>query len=81
MAAPRDDPKLTALLAQSVAAVKAMTPAEREAMHEAQRKSWVRAELAFGSDADEARYRMAEPAERECLDAWSDAYARWRMGE
>jgi hypothetical protein len=33
-----------------------MTPAEREAMYRAQQDSFVRAEMAFGSDADEAEY-------------------------
>lgn len=34
-----------------------MTPAEREAMWRAQKASFARAELVFGSDADEAEYR------------------------
>ena len=45
------------LLDQSKAAVDAMTDEERAAMYEAQRASWVRGELAMGSDADEAAYR------------------------
>jgi hypothetical protein len=36
-------PDLDELLRRSVEAVKAMSPEERAAMHEAQRQSWVRA--------------------------------------
>ena len=34
-----------------------MTPEERAEMHRLQRESWVRGEMAMGSDADEARDR------------------------
>jgi hypothetical protein len=37
----------------------AMTPAERRAMWDAQRRGYVRAEAGFGSDADESAYRAA----------------------
>ena len=50
-------PDLDALIAHARAVVDAMSPAERQAMYEAQRRSWVRGELAMGSDADEARAR------------------------
>ncbi len=49
-------PALSRLIEESKAAVAAMTPAEREAMWQAQRESWLRGELAMGSDADEARW-------------------------
>ena len=38
---------LDELLKKSVAAVDAMTPEEREAMYEAHKKSWVRAEMSW----------------------------------
>jgi hypothetical protein len=50
---------LLAKLEDAVARYKAMTPAEKEAMHEAQRNSWIRGELGMGSDADEAAYTHA----------------------
>lgn len=71
----KDRPGLDALIEQARAAVEAMSPAEREAMHEAQRRSWVRAELAMGSDADEARWRAAGPEERARIDAELQARA------
>ena len=43
----RTDPKLLKLLAAAVEAYKAMTPEEKEAMHEAQRESWVRGEMSW----------------------------------
>ena len=64
---------LEVLIKQSIAAYKAMSPAEREAMHQAQRRSWARAEIGFGSDADEARYRVADTDERKRLDAEANA--------
>lgn len=51
------DPELKALLEKAQKCVDAMTPAERAAMYAAQRESFVRAELVFGSDADEAKWR------------------------
>jgi len=47
---------LAVLLAQAVAAVKAMSPEEHAAMIEAQRQSWVRAEMALGDDKAEAAW-------------------------
>lgn len=40
-------PELEALIAKAKAQYEAMTPEEREAMHKAQRESWVRAELSW----------------------------------
>ena len=79
MKPPPPNPELDALIRESVERYRAMSPGEKAAMHEAQRRSWVRAELAFGDDADEARYRAAGDAERECLDAWMTARADWLM--
>jgi hypothetical protein len=45
------DPALTELL--KVARKHIMTPEERDA----QRQSWVRGEMALGTDADEERYK------------------------
>jgi hypothetical protein len=50
---------LAALLAKSVEEVRKMTPAQREMMHEMQRRSWARGEAGIGSDRDEAAYRKA----------------------
>jgi hypothetical protein len=41
------DPELIRLLAEAVAKVKAMSPAEQEAMFKAQRESVVRAEMSW----------------------------------
>jgi hypothetical protein len=71
----KTDPALLALIEKSRDAVKAMSPAEREAMYAAQRRSWVRGEMAMGSDADEARYRAAGPEERKQIDAELQARA------
>lgn len=71
----KDRPELTRLIALSRAAVEATTPTEREAMYAAQRRSWVRGELAMGSDADEARYRAASDAERKAIAAELSARA------
>lgn len=51
------DNELKELMAKVKARWAAMTPAEQEAELAAQRASYVRAEMAFGSDADEAEYR------------------------
>lgn len=69
MPLPKTRPDLDELIRQAVARVKAMSPEERQRMYDAQRLSWVRAELCFGSDADEARWRAASPEERKRLDA------------
>lgn len=67
---------LNDLLAKAVEHVKAMTPEEREAMHERQKKAWVAAEMAIGDEgtrvvtghretADHAELaRLAEAAKR-----------------
>lgn len=52
-------PDLDRLLAESKAAVAAMTPEQRREMMEAQRRSWARGEVGIGSDADEAAYSQA----------------------
>lgn len=58
---------ISCLLAEAKARVDAMSPEERAAMLARQRESFVRAEIGFGSDADEAEYRAAlesgDPAE------------------
>jgi len=51
------DDKLQALLAAAKARWDAMPPAEQEAMLQAQRESWVRGEMAMGTDRDEAEWR------------------------
>ncbi len=43
-------PELDRLLREAAAKVAAMTPEERERMHDEQRKSWVRAEMAWPRD-------------------------------
>ena len=48
---------LDELLRRAVARFRATTPEQQEAMRAAQRESWVRGEMAMGSDADEARHR------------------------
>lgn len=50
---------LQQMLADAVERAKAMTPTEREAMYRAQRRSFMRAEASFGSDADETAYSRA----------------------
>ena len=44
------DPKLILLLAEAVKNYEAMTPEQKEAVHDAQRKSWVRAEMDWPRD-------------------------------
>ena len=51
--------KLEAALKEAVEAVRRMAPEDQAAMWEAQRRSFVRAEVGFGSDADEAAYYAA----------------------
>lgn len=53
----RRENSIDELLAQSKARVEAMSPNERKAMYEAQRESWIRGEMAMGSDKDEEEYR------------------------
>jgi hypothetical protein len=52
-------PELQRAIDRARALVDAMTPAERATMYEAQRRSFMRAEASFGSDADEAAYSRA----------------------
>ena len=56
---PKPCPALDLIITKARAAFNAMTPEAQEAMLQAQRKSWVRGEMAMGSDADEARERQA----------------------
>lgn len=51
--------ELKTLLAEAAERWRAMTKGEKQAMILAQRLSFARGEAAFGSDADEAEYRMA----------------------
>jgi hypothetical protein len=46
-------------LQEAIERVKAMTPEERAEMYRAQRRSFMRAEAFFGSDADERAYTRA----------------------
>lgn len=50
---------LDSLIAQSIARVNAMSPAERDDMLRRQARSFALAEAGFGSDADESAYRKA----------------------
>lgn len=52
------DAELRELIAKAKARFDAMPMADRIAEMEAQKASYVRAELAIGSDADEAEYRQ-----------------------
>ncbi|KRS15672.1 hypothetical protein XM52_22815 [Roseovarius indicus] len=47
------------MMADAAERVKAMTPEERAAMHQAQKRSFMRAEASFGSDEDERAYSRA----------------------
>lgn len=67
------DKELEELLAKSKAMVEAMSPAEYAAMIQRQRESYVRAEMAFGSDADEAEYRRRMQAGEQMHDTPSGA--------
>lgn len=68
-----DRPTLAALLER--ARGHKMTPAEIDA----QRRSWVRAEAGFGSDADEAAYHAAVAAGDKKEITWLDAEAEERI--
>jgi len=57
--------ELKALIERSRALVAAMTPEEFEAMLREQAKSYARAEMAFGSDADERAWREANMEDKE----------------
>ena len=71
---------LTQLIEEAKAKVEAMTPDERRAMYAAQRASWVRGEMAMGSDSDEAAYRSLLDqrgrfrAEYKQSGAWPDRF-------
>jgi hypothetical protein len=43
-------PSLDLMIRRAVAAVEAMTPAQRAEMHQAQRESWVRGEMGMGDE-------------------------------
>jgi hypothetical protein len=53
------DDELKSRLLKAAEDYRNMTPAQRDAMHEAQRRSWARGEAGMGSDRDEAAYRKA----------------------
>ena len=48
---------LSRLLRESILAFAALSPEQQAAYRKAQRQRWVRAELAMGTDADEARWK------------------------
>lgn len=52
----RDTSDLDELLKEAKAKVDAMTPAEREKMHDEQRKSWVRGEMGW----PEPKFKMVD---------------------
>jgi hypothetical protein len=72
-------PELQRSIDRAKAQVDAMTPAERAAMYEAQRRSFMRAEASFGSDADEAAYRCAVTHGDEATIARLEAEASARV--
>jgi hypothetical protein len=53
------DDELKSRLLKAAEDYRNMTPAQRDAMHEMQRRSWARGEAGIGSDRDEAAYRKA----------------------
>lgn len=67
------DVELEALLEKAREWDRSATPEMREEMMRRQRDSWVRAELAFGSDADEAEYRRRMEAGEPLFDTPSGA--------
>jgi len=50
IACRKTDPKLLKLLEEAIAKFEAMTPEEQEAHRDAQRKGWVKAEMAWPRD-------------------------------
>lgn len=66
-------------LKEAVAAFEAMSPEDRRAMIEAQKRSYVIAEAGFGSDADEAAYRAAAESDDPERIAAEEAKAQARM--
>lgn len=57
---PANDRDISQMIKASADHVSNMTPEERAEMFRQQRESWVRGEMAMGSDADEARDREGE---------------------
>ena len=54
---PANDMDISEMIKAGADHVSRMTPEERAEMYRQQRESWVRGEMAMGSDADEARDR------------------------
>ena len=46
----KDRPETNRLIAEALAKYEAMAPDEKEAMHDAQRKGWVKAEMSWPRD-------------------------------
>lgn len=59
------DKRLRELVRQSCEQFNAMSPEEQQRHREEQRQSWVRGEMAMGSDADEAAWREANMSKKE----------------
>lgn len=72
-------PELDKLVAESIEAVKRMSPEERARMHRKQRASWVRGEIGMGSDADEAAYSRALAEDDQATLARLEAAAKERV--
>ena len=70
------DASLLKLIKEAEARYEAMTPEEKASMWEAQRQSFVRGQMAFGSDADEAEYRRRMEAGEALHDTPSGAPPR-----
>ena len=70
---------LSDLIAQSVATVKTMTPAERKAMLAEQARGYAIAEAGMGSDAQEAEYAAALRSGDAAAIARCEAAAQARM--
>ena len=72
-----DRPNLDRLIRESIEEFNRMSPEDQEKMLAAQRRSYVRAEMGFGSDADEAAMaaaiRAGDSAEIARLEAEADA--------
>lgn len=68
------DAALAKLIEEANARVAAMSPEERAAMWQAQKESWVRGEMGFGSDADEAEWvRQHEASKAKPTQAQQEA--------
>lgn len=70
---------LDKMIREAIAKVDAMTPEQRAEMYRAQRRSFMRAEASFGSDADEAAYRKAIAQSDEAKIARLEAEASARV--